>query len=211
MNRLVFLGSNNLYSELAAEYINSLERDILVEHKSPSKFTNFPKEYDLGIAFMYSYLIPKEELKKAIWINIHPAPLPKYGGRNVAYHAIKNKETKFGSTIHLMSEKFDQGDIISNSYFNIPKDTTAYELYDMSCKDGLKHIMKVLPKILNKDFKAKKQVNPYYYKQQKINNFINLSESNKLLVQALYYPPYYPQIKIGNKVFDIILNKNKND
>jgi phosphoribosylglycinamide formyltransferase-1 len=50
-------------------------------------------------------------------INIHPALLPKYGGKGMyGYHVhkavIANNETETGITIHYVNEKYDDGAII---------------------------------------------------------------------------------------------------
>ncbi|HLA56030.1 MAG TPA: phosphoribosylglycinamide formyltransferase [Flavobacterium sp.] len=50
-------------------------------------------------------------------INIHPALLPKYGGKgmygmNVHRAIIENKESETGITIHYIDEHYDEGDII---------------------------------------------------------------------------------------------------
>lgn len=50
-------------------------------------------------------------------MNIHPALLPKFGGkgmygRHVHEAVIENKETKSGITIHYVNEKYDEGAII---------------------------------------------------------------------------------------------------
>ncbi|MGC9330264.1 MAG: phosphoribosylglycinamide formyltransferase [Bacteroidales bacterium] len=50
-------------------------------------------------------------------INIHPALLPKYGGKGmygdkVHKLVLQNKETKSGISIHYVNEKYDEGNII---------------------------------------------------------------------------------------------------
>jgi phosphoribosylglycinamide formyltransferase-1 len=50
-------------------------------------------------------------------INIHPALLPKYGGKgmygNNVHKAVKeNKEKETGITIHYVNEEYDKGDFI---------------------------------------------------------------------------------------------------
>lgn len=50
-------------------------------------------------------------------INIHPALLPKYGGKgmygmNVHKAVIENKENETGITIHFVNENYDEGNII---------------------------------------------------------------------------------------------------
>jgi phosphoribosylglycinamide formyltransferase-1 len=62
-------------------------------------------------------------------INIHPALLPKFGGkgmygRNVHEAVIKTGEKKSGITIHFVNEKYDEGKIIFQAETLIePKDT----------------------------------------------------------------------------------------
>ncbi len=50
-------------------------------------------------------------------INIHPALLPKYGGKgmygmNVHTAVVQNKEKETGITIHFVNENYDEGNII---------------------------------------------------------------------------------------------------
>ena len=50
-------------------------------------------------------------------INIHPALLPKYGGKgmfgmNVHQAVLENKESETGITIHFVNEFYDEGAII---------------------------------------------------------------------------------------------------
>ena len=50
-------------------------------------------------------------------VNIHPALLPKYGGKGMYGHrvheaVISNNETESGITIHHVNQKYDNGDVI---------------------------------------------------------------------------------------------------
>ena len=50
-------------------------------------------------------------------INIHPALLPKYGGKgmygmNVHIAVVENKEKETGITIHFVNENYDEGNVI---------------------------------------------------------------------------------------------------
>ena len=50
-------------------------------------------------------------------VNIHPALLPKYGGKGMYGHHVHqavcdNREKESGITIHLVNEKYDEGEII---------------------------------------------------------------------------------------------------
>ena len=110
--KTIFLGNGTPHTIKAEKFIKELDCDIVAMQNKPRRFDKYAKEYDIGFSFLYPFLVPKIEIKKTLWVNFHPAPLPKYGGRNVAYHAIMNNEIKFGGTIHYMDETFDTGNII---------------------------------------------------------------------------------------------------
>jgi len=71
---------------------------------------------DLIVLAGFLWLVPSvilEAFPRSI-INIHPALLPKYGGKGmyggrVHQAVIENRETESGITIHLIDESFDQG------------------------------------------------------------------------------------------------------
>ena len=205
--KIVFLGNS---SELSTEALGILTEMIgnstheLFIGNNGEKFYNFPNEYDLGVGFLYQYLIPAEQLGKATWINFHPGPLPKYGGRNLSYHAIMNGDEKFGATIHYMDEKFDTGPIIEVIEFNIG-DKTAEEIYKIS-SDKLKILLhKYLPEIIaGEQLESSEQENITYYKKTSISDFIIVCEDVKKEIRAKTFPPYYPKIKIGEQIFKII-------
>ena len=66
-------------------------------------------------------------------INIHPALLPKYGGKGMYGHyvheAVKaNGETETGITIHYVSEECDGGDIIFQSKVTVEPSDSPQEI-----------------------------------------------------------------------------------
>lgn len=77
------------------------------------------KRFDLVVLAGFLWLIPERivsSLPNKI-INIHPALLPKYGGRgmfgiNVHKSIVKNKEKETGITIHYVNNHYDEGKII---------------------------------------------------------------------------------------------------
>jgi phosphoribosylglycinamide formyltransferase 1 len=86
-------------------------------------------------------------------INIHPALLPKFGGKGMYGHhvheaVIAQKEPKHGITIHLVNEKFDDGTPLFQQSFDVlPLDTvesvaTKIALLEMT------HFPKVIEKFL---------------------------------------------------------------
>lgn len=88
------------------------ERDFVVEKLQEL-------QTDLIVLAGFLWLIP-ENLIKAFpqkIINIHPALLPKYGGKGmygmrVHEAVVENKESYSGITIHYVNSNYDEGDII---------------------------------------------------------------------------------------------------
>jgi len=88
-------------------------------------------QVDLIVLAGFLWLVP-ENLLKAFpnkIINLHPALLPKYGGKGMYGDHVHNavlaaKEEESGITIHFVNEKFDEGEILHQSRFKIePGDT----------------------------------------------------------------------------------------
>lgn len=74
---------------------------------------------DLVVLAGFLWLLPPAFIKsfKNKIINIHPARLPKYGGKgmygqNVHKAVLENKEKETGITIHLVDEIYDHGKIL---------------------------------------------------------------------------------------------------
>ena len=83
-------------------------------------------QIDLIVLAGFMWLIPQNLLKAFPnkIINIHPALLPKFGGKGMygdrVHHAVMDaKEEESGITIHFIDENFDEGEIIHQSRFRI--------------------------------------------------------------------------------------------
>jgi len=83
----------------------------------------------------FLWLIPKnllENFSNKI-INIHPALLPKYGGKGMygmkVHQAVfKNKEKETGITIHFVNEKYDEGKIIFQKSCEVGENDTLQSI-----------------------------------------------------------------------------------
>ena len=88
---------------------------------------------DLIVLAGFLWLVPDNLLKNYPnrIINIHPALLPKYGGKGmygdrVHEAVVANKETESGITIHYINERYDEGDIIFQARCKVePTDTVS--------------------------------------------------------------------------------------
>ena len=91
----------------------NLEHEIFTINNPPSPEHEF-EPFDLGVSYSYPRKITKKllDIPQKGFINYHPAPLPEYKGKLIYQEAIKNKETHWGVTVHIMDEHYDTGPII---------------------------------------------------------------------------------------------------
>jgi phosphoribosylglycinamide formyltransferase 1 len=87
-------------------------------------------------------------------INIHPALLPKYGGkgmygRYVHEAVVKNNESESGITVHYVNEKYDQGVIIFQAKCNVDVSDSAKDVALKIHELEMKHFPEVVNTLLN--------------------------------------------------------------
>ncbi len=110
---------------------------------------------DLIVLAGFLWKIPENMIKKYPnqIINIHPALLPKYGGKGMygmrVHEAIKiNKEPETGITIHYVNENYDEGAIIHQVKTPVlPKDTPtdiAHKVHQLEYE----HFPRIIAKLL---------------------------------------------------------------
>ena len=86
-------------------------------------------------------------------INIHPALLPKYGGKGMygikVHQAVKeNEETETGITIHYVNENYDEGNIIHQEAIPINKTDLPEDIAGKVHQLEYEHFPKVIERLL---------------------------------------------------------------
>ena len=86
-------------------------------------------------------------------INIHPALLPKYGGKgmygmNVHRAVLENRETETGITIHYVNKNYDEGEYIFQKSTNIEDCRSADEIATEVLKLEHEYLPKTVEKLL---------------------------------------------------------------
>ncbi len=69
-------------------------------------------------------------------VNLHFGLLPRYGGCYPVAWAILNGESQAGATLHYMTERFDEGDVIAQRAVPVRSHTTARDLFDELSEAG---------------------------------------------------------------------------
>lgn len=86
-------------------------------------------------------------------INIHPALLPKYGGKGMygmnVHNAVKeNNETETGITIHYVNENYDEGAIIFQAKTSISSDDTPETIAQKVHELEYIHFPKIIEEVI---------------------------------------------------------------
>jgi len=86
---------------------------------------------DFFFSFYYREMLKREllEIPKHGALNMHGSLLPKYRGRVPVNWAIIHGETETGATLHYMTEKPDNGDIVAQQAVPILPDDTALQVF----------------------------------------------------------------------------------
>jgi methionyl-tRNA formyltransferase len=71
-------------------------------------------------------------------LNMHPSLLPAYRGPNPIEQQLEHNETRFGVTLHLLNQQFDQGDIVIQSELpDIDQNPDVLSLERLSASRGV--------------------------------------------------------------------------
>ncbi|WP_435413190.1 phosphoribosylglycinamide formyltransferase [Psychroserpens mesophilus] len=87
-------------------------------------------------------------------INIHPALLPKYGGKGmygmrVHEAVVSNKETETGISVHYVNEHYDEGAIIFQAKCDVKSSDSAEDVAEKIHKLEMEHFPKVVEELLH--------------------------------------------------------------
>ncbi|MDA3823298.1 MAG: phosphoribosylglycinamide formyltransferase, partial [Bacteroidales bacterium] len=125
------------------------------------KLQEYAIDYIILAGFLW--LLPSELVSAfpGSIINIHPALLPKYGGKGmygskVHEAIIANKEKESGITIHYVNERYDEGSIIFQAKCIIEEDDTPETLAARIHELEYEHFPRVIGEVLKGKVKRKK-------------------------------------------------------
>ena len=147
INRLTFFGiKTNVFNKVAFT-----DGELLNEIKS--------KKPNLIVLAGFLWKIGSDWVKEFSnkIINIHPAILPKYGGKGMygthVHQAVKkNHETETGITIHYVNEAYDEGKIIFQAKVAIENEDSSEIIASKVHKLEQANFPKVIQNLLIKDY-----------------------------------------------------------
>jgi len=86
-------------------------------------------------------------------VNIHPALLPKFGGKgmygmNVHNAVVENKEKESGITVHMVNEKFDDGKILFQAKCSVVENDTPQDVAEKIHQLEYEHFPRIVEQLL---------------------------------------------------------------
>ncbi|MCF8247927.1 MAG: phosphoribosylglycinamide formyltransferase [Saprospiraceae bacterium] len=121
------------------------------------KFNKFSIGFVVLAGFLWlvpTYLVRAFEKRM---VNIHPALLPKYGGKGMygmrVHEAVKKAgDTETGITIHFVNEQYDDGDIIFQAKCPVNPEDSPEDIAKKIHQMEHRHFPKVIEKLLAESF-----------------------------------------------------------
>lgn len=176
----------------------------------------------IGISIAYSKIFKKNiiQLFNNYFFNIHPSYLPQRKGPDPIRNGIIKRDKYFGVTLHIINEKIDGGDIISQYKFINDKKSNVEEIlnklsskyFNIIIKDIIKYVLH-----FKTSKKQQKKTNQSYSKKLKKSELIinhndtSISALNKIRASLPYKYIFYRKknsLLLSDKYFSITKKNN---
>lgn len=140
-------GIKNILIKRGKSFSENLEKEI-------------PENTDLIVLAGFLSILSKDftEKFKGKIINIHPALLPKFGGKGMWGHHVHNavieaKELESGATVHFVTPEIDEGEIIMQGKVKVEAEETPETLAKKIHEVEYEIFPKAIDKVLNSPLK----------------------------------------------------------
>ena len=191
MKLLIITNYNHKVSQQLVQHLKLKKINFDHIDSSNKKKIKISKRYDYLISFLNSIYIDKNVRKKIKVgsFNFHPGP-PEYPGFGCYNFALLDKVNFYGSTVHVINDKFDNGKIINVNKFKISyKKLNLEKLIAMTHRSIIRQAKDFINNILNEklktnvSFKWKKKA--YTKKEFDIAREIKLNDSRENILKKI--------------------------
>jgi methionyl-tRNA formyltransferase len=176
-------------------------------------------DVDLVLSFLFWKKIEKPliALPRIGCFNFHPGPLPDFRGRRGYNFAILENHHEYGASIHWVSERFDEGDLVEVRRFPSAPHETAFSLEQRTMRVLVEMFVDFIAraksgKPIGRQPQGKGQ--SATLEEMRAAMRIDLSDSPQLTerrVRAFWYPPHHgAYIEIGGKRFTLVDDETLN-
>lgn len=113
------------------------------------------RDINLIVLAGFLWLIPQKLIREFTIINIHPALLPKYGGKgmygmHVHKTVVANRDRESGISVHYVNEKFDEGELIFQARCPVCPEDSPEDVAQKVHKLEYKHFPEVIEQVVAK-------------------------------------------------------------
>jgi len=131
------------------------DRNMLNDGSVEKVLLDFNPDLIVLAGFLWKFPARLVTIFKDKIINIHPALLPKYGGKGmygqfVHQAVLDNKETETGITIHYVNENYDEGHVIFQATTSVADCTSVAQIAKAVQYLEYKHFPEVIESLLKK-------------------------------------------------------------
>jgi folate-dependent phosphoribosylglycinamide formyltransferase PurN len=140
---------------------------------------------DLIVSVSCPQLIRCEMLEIApLAINIHSSLLPTFAGLAPYFWVLSAGETETATTVHYMTNKFDEGNILIQKRVNIQPKESAYHLFQRLAQVGSDALLEAVDKTLEGDKGLKQDITKYtYFSNPNFRAYQKLRENGHCLIR----------------------------
>lgn len=151
--------NENAYALIRAEKLGietfTFDRDELY-HSNEILDKLYDHRIDMIVLAGFLWLMPRSLTELFTVVNIHPALLPKFGGKGMYGMAVHKavldaKETESGITIHRVNHDYDKGEIIFQAKCPVLPDDTPETLANRIHELEYQHYPKIIEELLLKE------------------------------------------------------------
>jgi len=170
LNNTFYKGKYNIFycfetaSGKNIDIIKNTNKNLIIIGKDAKKILEY--SVDIIIACGWGWKIPSDVIMhcKIAALNCHSSFLPDYKGGSVYFYQWANAEKEAGSTIHLLSDDFDEGNLIVQTKVKINLFDNPMEILKNVSQATAKDIKEAI-KLVEKNHIGTKQIGGRYFFQ----------------------------------------------
>jgi folate-dependent phosphoribosylglycinamide formyltransferase PurN len=118
-------------------------------------------------------------------INVHSSNLPLYAGLAPYYWVLVNAEKETAITAHVMTPKFDKGNVLSQKRLTILPRESAFHLFERLCYLGQEAIAEAINKMLAGNLGTPQDLQRYtYYSNPSMASYFRLRKNGHVLLRC---------------------------
>ncbi len=116
-------------------------------------------------------------------INVHSSLLPKYAGLAPYFWVLSHSEQETGITVHYMTVKFDEGNILQQQKVLIEPNESAFHLFDRLAQIGQDILVQSVMQVYQNDPGKQQDLSEYsYFSNPTLISYIQLRKKGHCLI-----------------------------